>query len=115
MPKKPLRPCQHQGCPKLTNELYCEEHRKLYTRESAAKRGYTSKWQKMSKQYLRKHPLCVKCMANGKYVPATVVDHIKPHRGDKELMWNQNNWQSLCKPCHDKKTLTEDIHPKYSY
>ncbi|HWL55465.1 MAG TPA: HNH endonuclease [Paracoccus sp. (in: a-proteobacteria)] len=31
---------------------------------------------------------------------ATLVDHIKPHRGDKALFWNWNNWQALCAPCH---------------
>ena len=50
-----------------------------------------------------------------KYVRATVVDHIIPHRGDQKLFWDQNNWQALCKSCHDKKTLTEDINPTYTY
>lgn len=61
------------------------------------------------------HPLCVQCAKQGKYVRATVVDHIIPHRGDQKLFWDQNNWQALCKSCHDKKTLTEDINPTYTY
>ena len=32
---------------------------------------------------------------------ATVVDHIKPHKGDYDLFWDESNWQSLCKHCHD--------------
>ena len=28
MPRKPKRPCQHPGCPKLTDGLYCAEHQK---------------------------------------------------------------------------------------
>ena len=39
-----------------------------------------------------------------KITPATVVDHIVPHRGDKKLFWDQSNWQPLCKEHHDKKT-----------
>lgn len=39
---------------------------------------------------------------------ANVVDHIKPHRGDKVLFWDSANWQPLCKECHDRKTATED-------
>jgi len=39
---------------------------------------------------------------------ATVVDHIKPHRGDKTLFWERSNWQALCKQCHDIKTAKED-------
>jgi len=34
---------------------------------------------------------------------ASVVDHIVAHRGDQELFWDQSNWQSLCKPCHDSE------------
>jgi 5-methylcytosine-specific restriction protein A len=33
-----------------------------------------------------------------------VVDHIIPHRGDQYLFWDQENWQALCKDCHDRKT-----------
>ena len=45
--------------------------------------------------YKRQHPLCVQCAKQGKYVRATVVDHIIPHRGDQKLFWDQNNWQSV--------------------
>ena len=114
MPKKALKSCKHPGCPNLTDELYCEIH-KQPDRPSASKRGYNSKWRKLSKAYLHKHPLCVRCMADGRFVSATVVDHIIPHRGDDILMWNQDNWQALCKPCHDKKTWTEDKNPVYKY
>lgn len=37
----------------------------------------------------------------GRYVAATVVDHIVPHRGDMKLFWDRDNWQALCKACHD--------------
>ena len=29
MPKKPKKPCAYPGCPKLTDGLYCEEHKKV--------------------------------------------------------------------------------------
>ena len=116
MPRKALKPCTHPGCPRLTEGAYCDEHKPLHPdRPSAAKRGYGSKWQRVSKAYLRKHPLCVKCLEQGKYVTATVVDHIVPHRGDHYLMWSDTNWQALCKPCHDRKTGTEDSRPEYNY
>lgn len=116
MPRKAKRPCRHPGCPNLTDERYCEEHKALHPdRPSASKRGYGSKWQRVSKAYLGKHPLCVKCLAERKFVSATVVDHIVPHRGDKILFWNEGNWQALCKSCHDRKTWTEDNHPEYHY
>ena len=33
-------------------------------------------------------------------MPACEVDHVVPHRGDRQLFWDANNLQSLCKPCH---------------
>jgi 5-methylcytosine-specific restriction protein A len=47
-------------------------------------------------------------MKQGAYTPATVVDHIKPHKGNAILFWLVSNWQGLCKHCHDVKTATED-------
>ena len=61
-----------------------------------------SRWRKARQGYLRKHPLCVYCEKQGKTVEATVVDHIKPHKGDTKLFWDKSNWQALCKPCHDR-------------
>lgn len=68
-----------------------------------------------SRRYLRDNPLCVMCKNNGRFVEATVVDHIVLHRGNQKLFWDKNNWQALCKPCHDKKTGTEDSTPTYRY
>ena len=116
MQRKAKHPCGQPGCPEITEGNYCEKHKSMHQdRPSASRRGYTSKWHRLSKEYLRKHPMCVRCMADGKFVPATVVDHIIPHRGDYDLMWSQDNWQALCKPCHDRKTWTEDKNPVYTY
>ena len=73
-------------------------------RGNAAARGYDTHWREARKLYLQRHPLCVKCLEDKKITPATIVDHIVPHRGDKTLFWDQENWQALCKNCHDKKT-----------
>lgn len=116
MPRKAKRPCCHPGCSSLTEERYCKEHKPLHNvRPSASSLGYGNKWRNTSKQYLRAHPLCVRCSLEGKYTQATVVDHIIPHRGDKLLFWDNTNWQSLCKPCHDRKTWKEDSNPEYKY
>lgn len=117
MPRKPKKPCAYPGCPKLTDGRYCEEHETVHReqRVSAAGRGYDSRWQRERKRFLKEHPLCIKCMDEGKYVRATVVDHIKPHRGDQTLFWDKGNWQSLCKHHHDVKTMTEDRYQEYRY
>lgn len=73
----------------------------MHDRESAARRGYGSRWRKARETWLAKHPLCEMHLQLGKVVTAMVVDHKIPHRGDQSLFWDQGNWQSLCKQCHD--------------
>lgn len=77
-------------------------------RGSATQRGYNHRWQKARLTYLGSHPVCVRCLKTGRAEAATVVDHIIPHKGDSAVFWDTANWQALCKPCHDKKTATED-------
>lgn len=76
------------------------------TRGSAAKRGYGHAWRKAAKAFLERHPLCRACEQLGRTAAATVVDHVRPHRGDRSLFWNVGNWQPLCKRCHDRKTAS---------
>lgn len=113
MPIKPLTSCRHIGCPELVSNGYCDKHKRDTRnydkyRGSATERGYNTRWQKSRIIFLRNNPLCVKCMSDGKLTTANVADHIKPHKGDYDLMWDVNNWQALCKQCHDTKTATED-------
>lgn len=101
----------------LTRERYCVEHAKAdkarwrmeqeSRRETAARRGYDSAWQKAREAFLAKHPLCKSCYERGRIVTATFVDHIVPHRGEKKLFWDRANWQPLCKSCSDAKTQRE--------
>ena len=108
MPRSPKRPCRFLGCPNLCDHgVYCNDHSDYsadHLRGNAAERGYGGKWRNARARFLRKHPLCVKCRENGKLTPATVVDHIIPHRGDPILFWDENNWQPLCRDCHGEKT-----------
>lgn len=75
--------------------------------KTTAQRGYGGKWQKARAAYLEKHPLCVECEKEGRYVVATDLDHIIPHRGDMEKFWQRSNWQGLCGACHRAKTARE--------
>lgn len=59
-----------------------------------------ARWRRERAAYLRAHPLCCFCEAQGRTTLATVVDHIVPHRGDPELFWDQDNWQGLCATDH---------------
>jgi 5-methylcytosine-specific restriction protein A len=112
-PFAPRSPCTWPGCPALTDGGRCEQHRKQERQQlddrrgTAASRGYNSRWSKARAAYLAEHPLCVVCRAQNRYTSATVVDHIRAHKGDMDLFWDVSNWQSLCKQCHDIKTANE--------
>lgn len=85
-------------------------HRATVVRESrpsARKRGYTRTWEKARLAYLRVHPLCVVCERESRLTPATVVDHVIPHRGDSYAFWDEANWQSLCGYHHNLKTQSQ--------
>jgi len=72
-------------------------------RGSARDRGYTTRWDKSSKGYLRSHPLCAYCEADHdpRLTPATLVDHLYPQRIYADVFWSTEWWVSSCKPCHD--------------
>ena len=76
-------------------------------RGSARARGYTRRWDKASKAFLRAHPLCLGCTAMGRVEGAVLTDHIVPHRGNQALFWDEANWQPSCRWHHDtvKKKL----------
>lgn len=69
-------------------------------RGSSTARGYGYRWQRTSKGWLRSRALCVANEANGFIVPADLVDHIIPHKGDMKLFWDPSNWQSLSHDAH---------------
>lgn len=112
MPRKPERACRYPGCPNRCGDgVYCKVHAPCSAanlrerwRGSASSRGYDSRWRAARKAFLQAHPMCAECLREGRYTAASVVDHIIPHRGNQQLFWDMENWQALCKACHDKKT-----------
>ncbi len=64
-------------------------------------------WRKAAKAYLARNPICVFCEQYNRLTPAQCVDHIIPWRGDRELFWDSDNWQSLCSSCHGRKGIAE--------
>lgn len=66
------------------------------------------RWRDRRALQLRQHPLCKMCEAEGRLEPATVVDHVVPHRGDRQLFF-YGEVQSLCATCHDgAKRMVEE-------
>jgi len=75
----------------------------------------TKEWRQRSRKQLRDHPLCVMCADQGWVTPATVADHIKPHKGNADEFYH-GALQSLCAHHHNKtkkqleiKGFTTDI------
>jgi 5-methylcytosine-specific restriction endonuclease McrA len=47
-------------------------------------------------------PGCGVLLVGKRHAPnSPVVDHIKPHKGNLVLFWDEGNLQALCKRCHD--------------
>lgn len=78
---------------------YHREYKKLYD---------TSRWKKLRLLQLAAEPFCDKCKAKGLTVPAQVVHHVVPHKGNLFLFYC-GKLQSLCKQCHD--VITGRIEP----
>lgn len=94
---------------------YCETHQRDRSlrydaqRGTSTERGYDARWRAYREQFLRQHPVCADCERQGAITAATVVDHIKAHKGDQLLFWNEANHQALCASCHSRKTVTQDM------
>lgn len=117
MALKPLRPCRHPGCPALTREGYCPQHKpsKAPRRGSAEYHGWYSLpvWtEDLRPAQLLREPFCRECAKRGVRTRATVVDHVRSHRGDWALFIDPANHQSLCKHCHDHKTALEQAEER---
>lgn len=64
---------------------------------------------KRAKHQLRIEPFCAFCLQEGRAIPATIADHVEPHRGD----WNSfrlGKLQSLCKPHHDRSKRVIELN-----
>nr|DAV69013.1 MAG TPA: HNH endonuclease [Caudoviricetes sp.] len=122
-----LKLCSYPGChrPVARNEKYCEQHQKaglarekkmvkdrealrLKLKGNSSERGYGYRWQMLRNRFIAQHPYCEQCLKEGRITLATDVDHIIPHRGNVELLYDEKNLQSLCKACHSRKTASED-------
>ena len=118
MPRLPAKICIEPNCgrPAAAGNCRCAEHmakhdagyRAAPWRRERAALYATPRWAAIRRAVLQERPFCAACLANGRYTPAEVVDHIAPHKGDARLFFDRDNLQPLCKICHDRKTASED-------
>lgn len=117
MPRKPMRPCAYPGCPKRTDKLYCPEHAKAvrqnydrYVRSPDVNKKYGRAWKRIRDRYAAEHPLCERCLKEGRVTLMDEVHHILPiSRGGTH---DKSNLMSLCHSCHNKIHIEMgDRHP----
>jgi len=89
---------------------YAEDHEKQQKEKRWWSKWYaTSQWSNLRKLVLGRDPIC--CWnehGEACIKPSTIVDHIRPHRGDRSLWADLNNLQGLCAHHHGVKTARED-------
>ena len=114
-PRRPRRLCKHPGCPELVEAGqggYCPEHAKARRQASdrlrgtATQRGYTYRWNKYSKWFLRQpgNQICRLRLDRRCTRLAMCVDHITPPTGPGDpLFWDPDNHQASCLVCNSIK------------
>lgn len=111
MPVRMKRPCSYPGCPELVTSGRCDKHKrqeaKRYDKQrgTAAQRGYTARWQRYTKVFLRqpKNVFC-KLQFPGCANVSQCVDHIDPPDGpDDPRFWDPDNHQGACIHCNSVK------------
>lgn len=112
MPRAAPSSCAEHGCPTLCQgTARCPEHTK--SRPKAKPTDYrvqsnafynSPTWRKLSKAHKRRNPLCAHCAKQDRTAVGDVTDHIIEISDDWSMRLEPSNLQTLCTPCHAKKT-----------
>ena len=114
MPPALGKPCAWPTCSTIiTQGSHCPAHRRAYeaddrkTRGTSSQRGYGHRWTIYRAATLASSPLCVRCLQRNKIASAEQIDHVQPRLLRPDLFWTQLNHQTLCRPCHERKSAQE--------
>lgn len=111
----PFRECNQPRCPNYaTKHGYCDDHQQTYNERGGSNTDSrldpTNRFFRRARRaFLNEHPICNHCKRH----MATVLDHIRPHRGIASLYWDRDNWQGLCVWCHGLKTALETLQSRF--
>lgn len=98
------------GCreKKVYNSGYCTLHGGKRSEKYIENKGlYNQKiWKQIRMVTQSTQPICVSCLASGIIKQTEAIDHVFPHRQDKDR-FKHNLFQGLCIPCHTQKTMLE--------
>jgi 5-methylcytosine-specific restriction protein A len=114
MPMRAPSACNFPGCGVATTDGYCPAHKTQSPRAQYDRQRDTLQpwrrwydlviWKSIRKVILQRDPICKACDRE----PSTEADHKQPFLGVWSLFVDLGNIQGLCKPCHSRKTATED-------
>lgn len=104
-----LKLCAHPGCRSLVKGTRCEKHKARGKKNRSGDPFYSSKaWRQVRRERLRIEPTCRYCREMNRVREAGVVDHVLPRSDRPDLELEIDNTQSLCPPCHNRKTMGEN-------
>ena len=63
---------------------------------------HSPEWRALRNYHLRQFPLCNDCQR-----PGNECHHIKDRKTNPELALDSTNLETLCKPCHSRRTMRE--------
>lgn len=108
-----LQPCAASGCAVLVERGRCEVHqRETYRQQKKSSHranDYDWQWRKLRAWHIKRFPLCINCLGDGKIVAADEVHHKIPITVDPSRRLDPTNLISLCDPCHDAEHGRQSI------
>lgn len=114
MPTMPTnKKCETLGCkaPRSGKSVFCDLHagkrETTQTRDAFNAMYKTRAWHSIKTRQLSIDPLCQACALEGRVVSALHVDHVFPWHVIGSHAFIKNWFQSLCQPCHSRKTGKE--------
>lgn len=109
MPRLPSPKCDSLGCKQnsVAHSRFCADHAPDYKRHQTDDLYNSAAWSSLRKAQISKQPLCQSCLLEGRVTSAQHVDHVFPWRTIGKQAFRTNILQSLCGPCHSRKTGLE--------
>ena len=108
---KPPKYCAAFPCFYLAEggSAYCHRHQRARQPKETDTFYLSVQWRKFRDWYITRHPVCEMCEREGRQTIATMVDHVTEIK-DGGALTDEENAQSLCAACHNRKTAMTKNH-----